>query len=435
MLGYIPPFEVISTDVPIPKPKAAGRYYYGWVIVAIVALSGFVGSFQFNPTISVFMQPITQEFGWSRSIFASAVTVGTVLSGLVALVVGPIGDRFGAKWVLFIGFALMGALLIAMGRITELWQFYVLMALSRVLVQGVISISNNVIVAKWFYRLRGRAASIGMIGQNLGSSTVAVLAQMLVTGFGWRTSITVLGVLVWLMTLVPIFIWLRRHPSDMGLDVDGDRPVQRPAGSAPLKRQESFTLRAAMRMPVFYILVLAFSAGQFVNSGITFSMLSMLVEQGLSTGKAVAVLGIWGLMTVPGVLLTGLLRDKLPLRRILVGSFIGLAIGFVLFLFTRSVWMGVLFSIVHGFCFASILLLQNLTFADYYGPESLGSIRGFITPFYMLSNAIAPLAGSLIFDAAGSYFLVIVLYITLSGLMAVAMLFAAPPKQQAAAKS
>jgi len=94
---------------------------YGWVIVWVTVVSAIASGVNVNPTIGVFVKPLTEEFGWSRSVIAGAVAIGTIFGGILALVVGPIIDRFGARWVLLVGFLLMGGLLILLSGIWSLW--------------------------------------------------------------------------------------------------------------------------------------------------------------------------------------------------------------------------------------------------------------------------------------------------------------------------
>ena len=102
------------------------RLYYGWVIVAVVALAGFTQTAESFPVLGVFLKPITEEFGWSRSLYTGAMTIGTVLGGALALGIGPLLDRYGGRWALVVAFTILGAIWVLMAAIQTLWQFYVL---------------------------------------------------------------------------------------------------------------------------------------------------------------------------------------------------------------------------------------------------------------------------------------------------------------------
>ena len=70
------------------KSLGTGNFYYGWVIVSVVVLSGLASGALINPTIGVFLKPITEEFGWTRSAVAGAVAVGTFVGEIVGCCVG-----------------------------------------------------------------------------------------------------------------------------------------------------------------------------------------------------------------------------------------------------------------------------------------------------------------------------------------------------------
>ena len=153
---------------------------YGWVIVWVTVVSAIASGVNVNPTIGVFVKPLREEFGWSRSVIAGAVAIGTIFGGILALVVGPIIDRFGARWVLFVGFLLMGGLLILLSGIWSLWQFYAII-MTRLLLQGIINLTNQTVLAKWFVRKRGRALAYGNLGQQFGQGAAPFAVQMIIT--------------------------------------------------------------------------------------------------------------------------------------------------------------------------------------------------------------------------------------------------------------
>ena len=79
-----------------------------------MAIANIAQTAEFNPVIGVFLKPITEEFGWSRAMYAGAITLGSFLGGLVAVVAGPLLDRFGPRKILFAAFLVLGAVIIGL---------------------------------------------------------------------------------------------------------------------------------------------------------------------------------------------------------------------------------------------------------------------------------------------------------------------------------
>ena len=115
--------------------------YYGWVIVVVIGLGGFTQSAESYPILGVFMKPITEEFQWSRTVFSGSTLVGTLVGGVVAIFVGPMIDRVGARWTLTASFAVLGAALVLMAFINAMWQFYLLQIIGRALTMGVLAMA------------------------------------------------------------------------------------------------------------------------------------------------------------------------------------------------------------------------------------------------------------------------------------------------------
>ena len=145
-------------------------FFYGWIIVATMSIVTMAQTAEFNPVLGVFLKPMTQEFGWTRATFAGAITIGTITGGLCAIVIGPLLDKIGPRWILFWGFFLMGWTIVGLSAVGELWHFYALMISSRTLVSGIIAISTGVVISKWFIVKRGRAMAFATMGTRIGNS-------------------------------------------------------------------------------------------------------------------------------------------------------------------------------------------------------------------------------------------------------------------------
>ena len=427
----------MSTGPHIPQRP---RRYYGWVIVWITVLSSIASAVIVNPTIGVFVKPMAEEFDWNRSVIAGAVAIGTLAGGVIGLGIGPIIDRFGARWILFVGFLGMGGLFVAWSGVVSLWQFYAVIILTRMLLQGVINLTNQTVLAKWFVRLRGRALAYGGLGQRFGQGAVPVLAQVIISGAGWRWSAASLGFMVWALTLVPVLLWMRRQPEDMGLRPDGDPPARQEQTESRVEQSATpsrgdevhFTLRETLRTRTFWILLAALCLTSFVNTGVNFNFIPYMSDQGLSEAQAVTVLTIWSLTGIPASLLAGFVVERISAQVVILAFQLGMIVGTLILIALDSMWIGAVFAIVHGVAFAGSLLAQQVIIADYYGSRHLGAIRGAVLPWQMATNAIGPLAATLVFDTQGSYVFILWVYVVIQSLVFLGLLAAGKPRHHSA---
>ena len=162
------------------------RIFRGWWIVATAAVVGVTYTSVGAGVLSVFMVPLQEQFGWSRTAISSAVTVAAVGAMVITPIVGPLLDRFGSRYFLAAGGLALGGSLIALSFIQELWHFYLFLGLGRLTVMGVMSLAGQVAVSNWFLRQRGRAMALAMTGQRLGHAVLPVVAQALIVASGWR---------------------------------------------------------------------------------------------------------------------------------------------------------------------------------------------------------------------------------------------------------
>ena len=359
------------------------------------------------------------------------MAIGTLVGGFAAMGIGPLIDRFGPRWILSASFVLAGAALMSIGRVTALWQFYAAIFVSRVALQGVINLTNQTVVAKWFIRSRGRAMAIANLGQRIGSGAIPFLTQQLILMANWRTAAVSVGLLVWGLTLLPVTIWLRRQPQDLGLLPDGIKinhkeEEDQPQRNKPLASERNYSLKEALHSRPFWIITGAFCLTNFVNTGVNFNLIAHLTDSGLTEAEAATVLLVWALISIPATLASGLLAEKFSARPMMILLSIGLSVGIFLFMHVDNFSFGLLFAVIHGACFAGEFLMLQLLLADYYGSASLSTLRGFTTPMQMVANAIGPLSAALVYDITGSYQPILGLYIGLQIVLVLALLISLP---------
>ena len=416
-------------------PRPAPRFYYGWVIVAVVALTSFAQSAEAMPVLGVFLKPITEEFGWSRSLFTGALTLGTLLGGVLAIGIGPMNDRYGGRWILTIAIIIVGSALILTSRINALWQFYLLQIIARMVGMGVIMLSLQVIIPKWFIAKRGRAVAIGQVGLTLGNVVTPLYAQLLVRVADWRAAAATAGAVMLALSILPTAIFLRRRPEDLGLLPDGAlpesdvsrQPVSSDEAPRPPRPEVSLSVRQVVRLPSFYWIVLSFGIVMIVAPGLFLHLIAYLTDRDLSPGIAVAVMAVVAGSAAFGSVGFGFLAERYSTRLLLSIALVLMAGGYVFLLAADSPTLALLWGLYMGLVQGGIFTMQQIVLADYYGRESLGAVRGIVWPVQTTANAFGPLASAVAYDINGSYIFIFSLFAALGLVSSLCIFLARPP--------
>ncbi len=419
-----------------PQVRIKPRFYYGWVIVAVVALAGFTLSAETLPVLGVILKPVTKEFGWSRSVFTGALTTGTLLGGVIALGIGPFIDRFGGRWTIAVAFTILGGTLVLMAGIDALWKFYVLQILGRIVTTGIVALAVSVIIPKWFIAKRGRAVALGQLGAKLGSTVTPLYIQYLVSISGWRVAAATAGVVVWLVSLFPAVIFLRRRPEDLGLLPDGMTPeekettipaVARGKTGSSTDQEISLPLGKVITLTSFYLLALAYATSSFVRAGVNLHTIPYFTDQGFGPGIAVAVVAMLSAGAALGALVFGLLAERYSIRLILTVNYLLMAVSFVLLLAASSTGVALLWGLYLGLLGGGQQTIEHIIVADYYGRDSLGAVRGAVWPVQMAGNSTGPLAAALAYDITGNYLFIFAVFGALSLIAGLCVYLSRPP--------
>src|SRR5262249_59962385 len=122
----------------VPPPPLrrliAGRLpvFYGWVVLACLCCAGLAGQAPAVATLSIFVEPLTREFGWSRTALSGAVSLGGVLAALSAPLIGPLLDRHGSRVALCLAVLVTGAAMMLLTLTQSLLVFYLLFCVARI---------------------------------------------------------------------------------------------------------------------------------------------------------------------------------------------------------------------------------------------------------------------------------------------------------------
>lgn len=406
------------------------RVFAGWWIAAAASMSSFAAVSFFNPVLGAITPELQAEYGWSTASIALTMVIGGIGGGVIATFVGPIADRHGPRMLLFSSVGVVAGLLVALGFMSDLWQFLLLWGLGRGLTVAVIDIAVVVVIANWFIRRRGSAMGLTMIGTRSGMMVFPLVITAGIWLGGLREAFLLMALLVVAIGVLPPLI-MRRRPEDVGLRPDGDRlrtSVSRGETPSLLTSDPDWTVREAIRTRAFWLLLFGTTILMAVGGAVNFTFVSHMTQNGIDADTARTALALWAGMGIVGGVLGGELRQRLAVRYSLPLVICVTTSAIVWFILTDTVWMAFVFAIWHGLAFGAQLPLNRISFPDYFGRYSVGRIRSVTAPPQLLINAFGPFVSGLVIDNRGSYDLIYMVFVGLLLTAAISVLLARPPE-------
>jgi MFS family permease len=380
-------------------------FFYGWTILFAAGSSMVVRNATASLTLAVFIFPMSEDLGWSRTLIAGAASLGGLVATVASPVVGWTLDRYGARTILTVSILVLGLSTISLAWATVPIAFYLAYGTGRVLFSSPLNIGPSVVVSRWFVRRRGRATGMLFLSHSLGMITFPLIAGLVIKYRGWEDAWIVLGVLVWVLALGPVSMLIRQSPESVGLLPDGDLPEQPGAGNdvATAVEEVSWTLREAMRTPTLWLLALATGSLFLLQSGTNIHQGAYFLDQGLGVGVSAATLSVNAVFTGAGSLFWGWLVDRVPVRFTYAGVALMMAVALVLFPSADSAIEALVVAAIFGAAVGGILVVPVVAYANYFGRRSLSAIRGVTEPFVSLGQAIGAIFSGAIYDVTGSY--------------------------------
>lgn len=397
-----------------------------------------MGSLNFG----LFIKPMGDSLGIGRAWFGWAQTIRQVSSAFTSPTVGILIDRYGSRVMLPVAAFVTGCAMIGLSFLSAPSHAWIVVALfasmGLVGMSGPGALVTSVPVLKWFVRQRGRAISYMALGIPVGAMIFVPLTQMFIDWWGWETAWVVLAA-IGMGVIVPLAaIFVRRQPEDMGLLPDGD-PAPEPqvsedsAGDAnrhtpQVVDEVSWTLKEATRTPVFWSLVAMFSMVSLATGTVALHRIPDFADRGFDTTLIAYATAFDAVCAGAASFTFGILVSRVPGRLLGALGFSFLAIASVMTIYAADDFTMFSSMAIFGLGIGGMMFLQNFIWADYFGRENVGAIRGFAMPINLILGAAgAPIAGY-VYDATSTYNQVWWVGVALMVCSALLALVTPPPK-------
>ena len=403
-------------------------FYYGWIVAGASGTAVFARMAPAITTLTVFIYPMSQELGWSRTLIAGAVSAGALASMALSPAVGWAIDRFGARPVLVAGVLTVGAAMTSLAWATIPATFYLAYAAGWC---SHCRPQRRRHGRRWFIRMRGRAIGVVYLIGAIGGVVFTMSAAVIIDNYGVATAWIAVGVIVLAVALLPNLLLVAERPEQLGLRPDGASPdVIDPTPSESGQRtigDDSWTMREAARTAAFWILVAMGFATFFVHAGINVHIAAYLRDQGLSLTNAATVVTASWIVSAAGSVGWGWLMERVS-ARMMYSAMLALLSGSVLLLFLVGNIVGAFAAaVLIGTVAAGGNIIPTVVYADYFGRESLGKIRGVGELGVLIGQSTGPLLAGVVFDLRGSYSLIFIVYAVIAAAASVIVLYARRP--------
>jgi len=276
------------------------KIFFPSILVLIFCL--FMTSFSrgMGESFGVFLLPLSHHFDWARASVTSIYSIYMFFLGLGSLLSGIAFDKFGSKFNYIFGTILLSIAYGSSGYLNKLWEFYLFLGvLGGVGASMVGIVPSQSILAKWFDKRLSTALSIAYAGQGLGVLFLAPLSQILINKYGWMKSYSLVGIFFLLIFFLLLFLpWSKIN-----------------FGSLKNKKVSTFnslndiSLKEALFKKTFWMFFLIFFFTAMGIFGISLQVVAYLIYCGFSEIESAFFFGLMGMLTFPGMALTGFAAD------------------------------------------------------------------------------------------------------------------------------
>ena len=401
-----------------------GKIYYGWLALAAISGINFANSVTSIGMLTVFVLPMSDEFGWNRTQISGATSVGAILGAVAAPVMGSVSDRIGARAILSIGGLMIVAAMVYLSLMQTLLGFYFAFGMARLSDQGFVQSVSPPAVANWFLKYRGRAMAGLFFATSTGGIILPLLAQTVIQGWGWREAWGVMAVVMAVVGVTPVALIVRRQPEAIGLQIDGRETHEASVATmkAGVTYEQLWTVSEALRTPTYWLILAAVFTTGIGSTGIGLHMVPYLVQQGLGSTAAVGSVSFSFLASAVGNLWWGTLSEKFSPRLLLAAIYLIRAACVALLLVTDTMLETYTFAFLRGFSEGGVAAVGAILLAEYFGRRNLGAIYGTNRAVLVTGFAIGPIIAGAAYDINNSYGLAFASFL---GLMLVGAVFVA----------
>ena len=357
-------------------------------------------------TLAVFVSPMADEFGWSRTLIAGSVSLGALSSIFISPAVGWAVDRYGVRLTLTLSMLVLGVAMISLVWATVPVFFYMGFATGRVIFHVPVQIGTGALISRWFIRKRGRAIGIIYLAGAVGGIVTVQIASLAISHWSIGAAWISLGVLVLAVAVLPSALLIVDRPETIGLQLDNQPPASC-EGRAELEKdshgETDWTPHQAMRTRALWVLTVVVGVLFMTQAGVSVHVGAFFLDRGLSLTAAANAITVYAAVNAFASLMWGVIIERTTVRVAMTGLMLLSATCSLSLLSVTSEGSAFGMAALLGLVAAGGNVIPPVAFASYFGRRSIGSIRGISETGVQVGQMIGALFSGLAYDLSGSY--------------------------------
>lgn len=374
--------------------------YYGWVIWVVGAIGLIATSPGQSYSVSLFVDKFITDLQLDRATVSGLYGGGTFLASLTLTWVGKQIDKYGNRKAGVVISALFVIVLVLFSKVSGPLALFLGFVAIRGLGQGSLSMTSSTAIARWFQRKRGRVTGYAIVALFLFQGYYIPKLQELIERVGWRQAWVILGIGVGLTILPLTWVLMRDKPEDFGLLPDGG-PGKK--AETEIVHEEHWRLREVQRTSLFWVFLFGRVAPAAWGTGLIFHQLSIFQLMGhpasaVSTTYAKISIVAAGVSIFAGYMIDNWRPGVIIALQLFM---LGLAMGTAMVM--QADWMLWVYAGFFGLMMGSGSSFDGAVWANLFGRDYLGEIRGFTTMILAAGTAVGPVLFGLSFKYFGDY--------------------------------
>lgn len=358
-------------------PSEASRQGILTTLGAMIGLA-FGPSVLANLTVTAYITPIEQEFGWLRSDVSFAFSLVAYMIVAVSPIQGMLVDRYGPRRVVLTSIPLFALSLAALYFTpNNIYVFYLLWALVPIAGLGLWPLGYLQAVAPWFDRKLGFALGCANAGIGVGSTFLPMLViGPLIAAYSWRHALFGLAMLV-LFVAWPVVAYCLREPSP------ADAAAKKLASAS---RSFGLSFQQAMREPTFWMLNAGFFLLGITATSLVTQQAPLLRDAGWTVEETTRLQTIFGFGLLFARIAVGFVIDHVFAPRVMTLVSIGGAVACILYAVNPD--LGYVSAILVGLMLGAEFDVLAFLIKRYYGNLAYGRVYGVVFGVFYLGSAL-----------------------------------------------